>query len=74
MVLSSLKIGQSGRVLKVNGEGAVKRRLLDMGITKKTAVKVVKKAPFGDPIEIELRGYKLTLRLSEAEKVEVERC
>lgn len=74
MILSQLKTGQCGRVIKVGGEGAIRRRLLDMGITKSTVICVYKKAPFGDPIEMIVRGYKLTLRLDEAEKIEVEKC
>lgn len=70
--LSEFKPGEEGTVKKVNGEGRIRRRLFDMGITPDTVVFMRKVAPFGDPIEITLRGYELTLRKSEAEFVEVE--
>jgi Fe2+ transport system protein FeoA len=72
MKLSKLKIGSSAKIVKVGGEGALRDRFLDMGLTPKTIVKVVKKAPLGDPIEITLRSYELTLRIADAEKIEVE--
>ena len=71
-VLSELKIGQSGKIIKVNGEGAIRRRLFDMGVTPGAGVYFRKKAPFGDPIEIKIRGYELTLRKAEAACVEIE--
>ena len=71
-LLSQLEIGERGKVTKVNGEGAIRRRLFDMGITPGAEVYLRKKAPFGDPIEIAIRGYELTLRQSEASQVEVE--
>ena len=71
-VLSDLRIGERGKVMKVNGEGAVRRRLFDMGITPGTEVFLRKKAPLGDPIEITLRGYELTLRNVEAACVEMQ--
>lgn len=71
MVLSELKVGEKGRVTAVNGEGAIRRRLFDMGITPGTEVYLRKTAPFGDPIEISLRGYELTLRKAEAAQVEI---
>ena len=71
-LLSELKIGERGKVTKVNGEGAVRRRLFDMGITPGAEVYLRKKAPLGDPIEIAIRGYELTLRKSEAANVEIE--
>ena len=71
MLLSQLKIGEKGTVAAVKGEGAVRRRLFDMGITPGAEVYLRKKAPLGDPIEIALRGYELTLRKSEAELVEI---
>lgn len=71
-LLSQLEIGERGKVTKVNGEGAIRRRLFDMGITPGAEVYLRKKAPFGDPIEIAIRGYELTLRKSEASQVEVE--
>ena len=69
--LSELKIGERATVTAVNGEGAVRRRLFDMGITPGAEVYLRKKAPLGDPIEISLRGYELTLRKAEAAHVEV---
>lgn len=70
-LLSQLEIGEKGIVKVVNGEGAVRRRLFDMGITPGAEVYLRKKAPLGDPIEISLRGYELTLRKAEAANVEV---
>ena len=72
MTLRELKVGQSSRVLAVGGEKALRRRLLDMGITPCTKVTIKKAAPMGDPIELLLRGYVLTLRLEDAEKITVE--
>ncbi len=71
-LLSQLGIGESGKVSAVRGEGAVRRRLFDMGITPGAEVYLRKKAPLGDPIEISLRGYELTLRIAEAAQVEIE--
>ena len=71
-VLSELQKGESGKVTKVNGEGAIRRRLFDMGITPGTEVMMRKKAPLGDPIEITVRGYELSIRKSEAENIEVQ--
>ncbi|MBO5102322.1 MAG: ferrous iron transport protein A [Clostridia bacterium] len=70
--LRDVKIGQSARVVKLHGEGAVKRRIMDMGITKGTEVYVRKVAPLGDPIEVTVRGYELSLRKADAETIEVE--
>ena len=70
-LLSELSIGEKGVVTAVKGEGAVRRRLFDMGITPGAEVYLRKKAPLGDPIEISLRGYELTLRKSEAAHVEI---
>lgn len=70
-LLSQLGIGEKGVVKVVNGEGAVRRRLFDMGITPGAEIYLRKKAPLGDPIEITLRGYELTLRKSEAAHVEM---
>ncbi len=72
MTLNELEIGQKGKILVVNGEGALRRRLLDMGLTPRTEVMIRKIAPMGDPIEIHLRGYELTLRIHDAKKIEVE--
>ncbi|MCM1150124.1 MAG: ferrous iron transport protein A [Butyricicoccus sp.] len=70
--LREVKIGESVKVLKLNGEGAVKRRIMDMGITKGTEVYVRKVAPLGDPVEVTVRGYELSLRKADAEMIEVE--
>lgn len=72
MTLNELKPGKSAVVLAVNGEGALRRRLLDMGLTPKTKLFLRKVAPLGDPMEIKLRGYELTLRLEDATKIEIE--
>ncbi len=69
--LSELKVGESGRVARLTGEGAVKRRIMDMGLTKGSEVVVRKVAPLGDPIEITVRGYELSIRKDEAVKVEM---
>ena len=71
MTLNELKIGEAAKVLRINGEGAVKRRIMDMGITKGTEVTVRKVAPLGDPIELTVRGYELSIRKDEAAKIEV---
>ena len=70
--LKDIKVGQSAKVKKLTGEGAVKRRIMDMGITKGVTIFVRKMAPLGDPIEINVRGYELSLRKIDAEMVEVE--
>ena len=70
--VKDLRIGESANVVKLYGEGAVKRRIMDMGITKGTAVTLRKVAPLGDPIELTVRGYELTLRKSDAEMIEIE--
>ena len=70
--LDKLKIGKKARIVAVNGEGALRDRLLDMGLTPKTQVMVRKVAPMGDPIELMLRGYELTLRIGDAKNIEVE--
>ena len=72
MTLKDLKIGESGVVLAVGGEKVLRRRLLEMGITPRTTITVKKAAPMGDPIELLLRGYVLSLRLEDAEKITVE--
>ena len=71
MTLNELKIGDSGVITAVGGEGALRCRLLDMGLIPRTRVTLQKIAPMGDPIEIRVRGYELTLRVEEAEKSEV---
>ena len=70
-LLSEMAIGESGKIVKVTGEGAIRRRLFDMGVTPGAEVFFRKKAPLGDPIEITLRGYELTLRKAEASHVEI---
>lgn len=70
--LRDVKIGETARVKKLHGEGAVKRRIMDMGITKGVEVYVRKVAPLGDPVEITVRNYELSLRKEDAEMVEVE--
>jgi len=72
MTLRNLHVGKTGRVVTVGGEKVLRRRLLDMGITPRTKITVKKVAPMGDPIELLLRGYVLTLRLEDAEKITVE--
>lgn len=70
--LKDAKIGQTVTVVKVHGEGAVRRRIMDMGITKRVEIFVRKVAPLGDPIEINVRGYELSLRKADAEMIEVQ--
>lgn len=70
--LKNVKIGETVKVVKLHGEGAVKRRIMDMGITKNTEVYVRKVAPLGDPIEVTVRNYELSLRKADAEMIEVE--
>lgn len=72
MTLNKLKIGVPAKIIAVGGEGKLRKRLLDMGLTPKTEVTVRKIAPMGDPIELTLRGYELTLRLEDAQKIEIE--
>ena len=69
--LKDVKLGTSCTVVKLHGEGAVKRRIMDMGITKGVEVYVRKVAPLGDPIEVTVRGYELSLRKADAEMIEV---
>lgn len=70
--LKDAKAGQTVRVVKLHGEGAVKRRIMDMGLTKGAEIYVRKFAPLGDPIELTVRGYELSLRRADAQQVEVE--
>lgn len=70
--LKSAKIGDTLKVVKLHGEGAVKRRLMDMGITKGVTLTVRKVAPLGDPIEVTVRGYELSLRKADADMIEIE--
>ncbi len=74
LTLDKLEIGSSGVIKSVGGKGALRRRLLDMGLTPKTKVNVKKAAPMGDPIEITLRGYTLTIRKDDAKEIAVEIC
>ena len=71
-LLSDFPVGERGVITKVNGEGRIRRRLFDMGVTPQAEVTMRKKAPLGDPIEVTVRGYELTLRKVEAACVEVE--
>ncbi len=71
-LLSEFAIGESGVIVKVAGEGALRRRLFDMGVTPGASILLRKKAPLGDPLEITIRGYELTLRVSEAAQVTME--
>jgi ferrous iron transport protein A len=70
--LRQAKIGKTVNVVKVHGEGALRRRIMDMGITKGVEIKIRKVAPLGDPIEVTVRGYELSLRKADAEMVEIE--
>ena len=70
--LRAAKVGDTVRVVKLHGEGAVKRRIMDMGLTKGVEVHIRKVAPLGDPIEITVRGYELSIRKADAENIEVE--
>ena len=70
--LRDVKIGETVKVVKLHGEGAVKRRIMDMGITKNAEIFIRKVAPLGDPVEVTVRGYELSLRKADAEMVEVE--
>ena len=66
------KAGDKVRVIKLHGEGAVRRRIMDMGITRNTEIYIRKFAPFGDPVEVTVRGYELSLRKDDAEMIEIE--
>ena len=70
--LKGAKIGETVKVVKLHGEGAVKRRIMDMGLTKGVEVYVRKVAPLGDPVEITVRGYELSIRKADAEMIEIE--
>lgn len=70
--LKEAKVGQTVKVVKLHGEGAVKRRIMDMGITRGVDVYIRKVAPLGDPVEISVRGYELSLRKADAEMIEIE--
>ena len=73
MTLDKLPIGETAVITNVGGEEALRCRLLDMGLTPKTKIKIVKVAPMGDPIEIHIRDYMLSIRINDAEKIEVEK-
>lgn len=70
--LKQAKVGERVRVVKLHGEGAVKRRIMDMGITKGVEIQVRKVAPLGDPMELNIRGYELSIRKADAEMVEIQ--
>ncbi len=70
--LKTAKVGDTVKVVKLHGEGAVKRRIMDMGLTKGVAVHIRKVAPLGDPLEVTVRGYELSLRKADAEMIEIE--
>ena len=70
--LKEIKVGQTVKVVKVHGEGAIRRRIMDMGITRGVEVKIIKAAPLGDPLEVTVRGYELSLRKADAAMIEVE--
>lgn len=70
--LRQVKVGETARVVKLHGEGVVKRRIMDMGITKGVEIYVRKVAPLGDPLELTVRGYELSLRKADAQNIEVE--
>ena len=70
--LKEVRVGETVRVVKLHGEGAVKRRIMDMGLTKGVDVHIRKVAPLGDPVEITVRGYELSIRKADAEMIEVE--
>ena len=72
MTLKDVSCGQTVKVVKLTGEGAVKRRIMDMGITKGVEIYVRKVAPLGDPVEVTVRGYELSLRKADAQMIEVE--
>ena len=72
MTLRDVKTGETVKVVKIGGEGAVKRRIMDMGITKGVEIYVRKVAPLGDPVEITVRGYELSVRKADAEMIEVQ--
>lgn len=72
MTLKDARVGKTVKVLKIQGEGAIRRRIMDMGITKGVEIYVRKLAPFGDPVEVTVRGYELSIRKADAEMILVE--
>ncbi len=73
MTLRDVKVGETVKVVKLYGEGAVKRRIMDMGITKGVEIYIRKVAPLGDPVEVTVRGYELSIRKADAEMIEISR-
>ena len=73
MTLNELKVGESAKITYVGGKGNLRNHLLDMGLIPKTKVKMLKRAPMGDPLDIVLRGYELTLRIEDAKNIEIEK-
>lgn len=71
MTLKDLKPGQEGTVVSIGERGPMRRRIMDMGVTPGTSIKVIKVAPLGDPIEVNIRGYELSLRKDEAENIQI---
>ncbi len=74
MTLDKLKVGMKARIIAVRGQGSLRDRLLDMGLTPNTEVKIHKMAPMGDPVELTLRGYQLTLRKADLRNIEIGDC
>lgn len=72
LFLNELKAGQQGKIVKVKGEGTIRRRLLDMGVIRGTGIEMERVAPLGDPVEVKLKGYHLSLRKEEAANIQVE--
>jgi ferrous iron transport protein A len=72
MTLKELKPGQEGKVISIGERGPLRRRIMDMGVTPGVVIKVIKVAPLGDPIEVNIRGYELSLRKAEAEQIQIE--
>ncbi|MDF2944015.1 MAG: iron transporter FeoA [Herbinix sp.] len=72
MTLKELKVGQEGTVVAIGEKGPIRRRIMDMGITPGANIKVIKVAPMGDPIEVNIRGYELSLRKDEASQIEIQ--
>ena len=70
--LRQIKVGGTAKVVKLHGEGAIKRRIMDMGITRGVEIRIRKVAPLGDPLEITVRGYELSIRKADAEMIEIE--
>lgn len=73
MTLKDLKPGEEGTVISIGEKGPMRRRIMDMGVTPGTVIKVIKVAPLGDPIEVNIRGYELSLRKTEAENIQIQK-